>query len=445
MTAQFDFLIIGDDEASLCAAACAQRAGAKVALARTPKAKKKRIGGTLPNIPNFIWRRLDLQEFGVTIDKVSARVTLFENGDPLVTLAGARDTKAALADAGIGDYSLWEDFVEDAAAISEAPFIQAASSGAPMDGAAALATMLGDRSALHKSSMLASSCQDLLDDCFEDQRLKDHVAAHALAPAGLGGAEPGSAFAVTDYLDDDAWRVRVDENGKSLHEILEEVCEQSGVTTFTKPFETISSEGGKFKTAVFDDDEKIKTRTIFFATPDAADSAGAGHCAPGGAMRGAGAATVMMRIKLSEDIDAPAHDKDAVFQIIDEGDDLAEACDAAVSGLTPERLPVEFEFAENGDILARSSYFPSLYRTEDEWRGWTSQDRQAAAMQIRQRLTSRMPGLSNIILKATVEVSGAISADSVFSDCAGVVVQPSRHNAISAAVRLIDRMMSGER
>ncbi len=444
MTAHFDFLVIGDDEASLCAAACAQKAGAKVAIARSSKSRKKQTAGAMPSVPNFIWRRLDLQDFGLTLDRVSARVTLFETGDPVVTLPGVRDTTAALADAGIGDYTLWQDFVADAAALGDSEFINSASSGAPNDGAASLANMLGDRSALHRASVLSGSCQALLDDCFEDNRLKGHIAAHALAPSGLGGAEPGSAFALTDYFNDDAWRVRATGEGRSLHDILTEVCERAGVTIYAKPLERVSSDGGKFKTAIFDDDEKLKTRVIFFATPDAAADAGAGHCAPGASIRGAGAATATVRVKLSEKIDAPAHDSDAIFQIIDGGDDLQEARDAAISGRLPERLPVEFEIAKNGDIIARSAYFPAVFFEDDEWRGWSSQDRQAAAMHIRERLGSRLPGLANIILKATIDITGAVTADSAFSDCAGVIVQPSRHNAISAAVRLIDRMIVGD-
>ena len=233
MTAHFDFLIVGDDEASLCAAACAQKAGAKVAIARSSKSRKKQTAGAMPNVPNFIWRRLDLQDFGLTLDKVSARVTLFETGEPVVTLARVRDTTAALADAGIGDYTLWRDFVADTAALGDAEFINSASSGAPNDGAASLANMLGDRSALHCASVLSGSCEALLDDCFEDVRLKNHIAAHALAPSGLGGEESGSAFVLTDYFDDDAWRVRSSGEGKSLHNILVEVCERAGVKVYT--------------------------------------------------------------------------------------------------------------------------------------------------------------------------------------------------------------------
>ena len=393
-----------------------KKAGAKVAVVRPSKSRKKSTTGALPSVPNFIWRRLDLQDFGLTLDKVSARVTLFETGEPVVTLARARDTKAALEEAGIDDYNLWEDFVEDTASLGNASFINSAASGAANDGAALLANMLGDRSALHHAGLLSGSCQALLDDCFEDQRLKDHISAHALAPSGLGGAEPGSAFALTDYVNDDAWRVRATGEGKSLYEILGIVCERAGVQTFSKPLERISSDGGKYKIAIFDDDEKLKTRIIFFATPDAAANAGAGHCAPGASMRGAGAATVSVRLKLSENVDAPAHDDNAIFQIIDGGDDLQEARDAATSGRLPDRLPVEFEIAKNGDILARSAYFPAVFCEDNDWRGWSGQDRQAAAMQIRERLANRLPGLASIILKTTIDVTGAVAADSAFSD-----------------------------
>ena len=444
MTAQFDFLIIGDDEPSLCAAACAQRAGASVALVRPAKSKTDFAARSLPNIPNFIWRRLDLQDFGLTVEKTSARVTLFGEGDPVVTFSNPRETKTALSEAGFTDAVLWEDFVADANSLADSGFINESASGAKNGGAVDLAKMLGDRTALHRAAQLAGSSRSLLDDCFEDERLKDHILAHALSPSGLSGAEPGSAFALTDYFDEDGWRVRANGDGKSLHEILTIVCENAGVVTFTKPIEKVFADSAKFTAVVFDDEEKIKTRRVFFATPDAAAIAGAGHCAPGASMRGSATATAAMRFKLSEKIEPPAHDKNAIFQIIDSSADLQEASDDALSGRLPERLPVEFEISEEGDILARSSFLPASFYEDGEWRSWTSQDRQAAAIRIRERLSERLPGLANSILKATVDISGVYEAENPYAQCSGVVVQPHRHNAISAAVRLIDRIMTSD-
>ncbi len=445
MTAHFDFLIIGDDEASLCAAACAGRAGARTALLRSAKSNKKANAGALPNIPNFIWRRLELQEYGLSLEPVSARVTLFESGEPFVTLAENRETRAVLVKAGVRDHALWEDFVEEATGLASGGFITSAASGALMGGENLLAEMLGDMAALNQAGRLAGSCRALLDDCFEDDRLKDHIAAHSLAPAGLGGAEPGSVLALAEFFDSDAWRVRAEGDGKSLREILEKACDLSGVKTYLNTISHVSSDSGKYKEIILsENDEKLKTRYVFFATPDAAIEAGAGHCSLGSAMRGGGGATVSIRLKLSERIEPPAQDENAIFQIIDRGTDLQAARDAVNCGRLPERLPVEFEILRTGSILARSAYCPAVFYEDGEWRGWTSQDRQAVAARIKERLISRMPEMANLIRKTKIEVTGAVDADAVFSDCARIIVQPARHNSISAAVKLIDRVMASD-
>ena len=189
--------------------------------------------------------------------------------------------------------------------------------------------------------------------------------------------------------------------------------------------------------------DKLKTRYVFFASPAAAERAGAAAAALGGAMGAGRTATAVMRFKLADGAAAPAGDARAVFQIIDESDDMRRARDAAISGRLPDTLPVEFEFNEKGDIVARTAYCPAAFCEEGEWRPWTSQDRQAVAARIKERLTSRMPELAEAIRSTRIEVTGPPEG-TVFSHADDIIIQPARHDAIGAAVRLIDRVMNDD-
>jgi hypothetical protein len=151
-----------------------------------------------------------------------------------------------------------------------------------------------------------------------------------------------------------------------------------------------------------------------------------------------------VRFKLSEGAEPPLGEPGAIFQVIDEGGDIQAARDAAIEGRLYDRMPVEFEFSGKGEIIARSAYLPAAFYEDGEWRGWTGQDRQAAASIIRERLSSRMPGFASLIKRTETELSAPPSAASPFANCGRVIVQPHRHNAISAAVKLIDKVMAGD-
>lgn len=440
MTALFDVLVIGGDEASLCAAACGAKTGAHIGLVRLEKKRGVSSSGAIANIPNSVWRRLDLQNYGFALEPVSARITLFGEGAHVTTFPGARETKNALTEAGLEDGALWEDFIEDISRLDDDGLIVSTASGAFVEGAKRLADLLGNPKALDRVGRLSGSCLALLGDYFNDSRLKDHVAAHALAPMGYGGMESGSARALIEYLDEDAWRVRPVNNKGPLCEILETVCAHAGVELFTSPGGAAFSDRGKNKEVRLDGDKKLKTRSIFFATPDAAIKAGAGKGSSGG-----GTATAVLQLKLEKGGDTPdAEDKKAIFQIIDSWGDLQTASDAAAAGRLPENLPVEFEFDDHGGLIARSAYCPAAFYEDGEWRGWTGQDRQAAEARIRARLSQRLPGLAPLIRKSKIEITGAQTGAGAV-DCDDLIIQPHRHNAVSAAVKLMEKVIAGDR
>lgn len=447
MTAQLDILIVGNDEPSLCAAACAAQAGAVTGIVSIPRSGKPLNTASAPGIPNDVWRRLNLHEHAVKIVPVSARVTLFDEQASLTTRADARDTSEALAEQDVDGHELWADFIEDMRALGQEDVFASVCAGAPTDIAAEFLRLFDDMRAMDRVARLSGTSSEILGDYFDNARLKDHLAAHALSRGGLSGAETGSAPSLTDSFSETAWPVRPEGGAKALQEVLKTICEKAGVHFFDGPPkpEPLRKEGrnGRLRTISVNGHEKIRTRYVFFATPAAAEQAGAASAATGGVVGGGRMATAMMRFKLADSIDPPSGDRSALFQIVDESDDMRKARDAAVCGRLPEKLPVEFEFASNGDIIARASYCPAAFCEEGEWRAWTSQDRQAVSARIKERLVSRMPGLAEVIRSTRIEVTGP-PEQNFFSYADDIIVQPLRHDAIGAAVRLIDRVVNGD-
>lgn len=453
MTAQLDILVIGDDEPSLCAAACAARAGAATGLVLPPRGGKPLYGASAPGIPNDVWRRLDLQDYALDLAPVSARVTLFQDKVSLSTGGDPRETGEALAAAGVGGHDLWADFIEEMRAMAREDALSSLCAGAAGDAAARLMRLFDDERALARVGRLAGGGDEVLADFFDDPRLREHVAAHALSRGGFGGAEAGSAAALGDCHGETAWPVRPEGGAKALHAILREACEKAGVQFFEGPVEPAAAparketrkerRNGRVRTLSVNGHDRVKTRYIFFASPAAAERAGAGAAALGGAMGGGRTATAVMRFKLAEDVAPPAGDARALFQIIDAGEDMRAARDAAVCGRLPQTLPVEFEFSDKGDIVARTAYCPAAFCEEGEWRPWTSQDRQALAARIKERLVSRMPALAEAVRSTRIEVTGPPER-AVFSYADDIIIQPARHDAIGAAVRLIDQVMNGD-
>ena len=232
MTATFDLLVIGADEASLAAAAVAARSGVAVALLRSPKQKTRVV--SFCDIPNFVWRRLDLHEYGLIVEPVSSRVTLTPDGERLTTYKNLNETKSTLAKSGGDDHLLWPSFVDEMKNLDTVYGLQETAANAHINGGEPFSLFNGDVRSLKSLTHAVSNCNTLLDDYFQDEALKTHVAAHALSSMGLGGNEPGSALALAEFFDDHAWRVRPDEDSPSLLSTLETVCRQQRCANYRK-------------------------------------------------------------------------------------------------------------------------------------------------------------------------------------------------------------------
>ena len=441
MITTFDLLVVGNDEASLCAAACAARKGSRVGVLRLESDAPSPSETSHGAVPNFVWRRLDLQEYDLSLEPVSARVTLMGDNQNVSTFASARHTGEALAENGIDDHRLWTSFVEDMARLHEASKL-----GAGANGVASFSSFMEDVRKLSAVGQLTGSCQDLLDDYFCDPKLKAHVTAHALAVAAGGGKELGSATMLPEFLNEFSWRVRVAKGARPLHSILVDICEKSGVSFVDGALVSVSSEGGKFKSVeVAGLEDTIKTRIVFFASPEAAMIAGVR--APVATMASGGNVTAIMRYKLNKPLSLPVADERAIFQIVDSAEELQAARDRAIDGHLPDHLPVEFEFADNGDLIARTHYCPKAFREEDNWREWTGQDRQAISARITQRIASRVSDINDAVSNSEITFIGLDEETDVAPVKATrdqIVIQAKRHNAISAAVKLVDKVLGYE-
>ncbi len=435
MGATFDLLVIGDDAPSLCAAAAAAARGAATALAATGAVTHG--GPSVCDIPNFVWRRLDLQEFGLETEPVSARITLLADGKTATTHCGLEDTVDALRDVDVDGAALWPEMADDMRALGEMGFDASVNSAAPN----ALA-LIDNMRALADLGRIAGSGDELVEDYVNGGPLNTHINAHALAPFGLGGAEAGSAVALPEFFDEHAWRVRAKSGARSIIGALRKACEHHGVETTPPGIEKASADGAKHDSVLFKGGEKIRSRYIFFACPDAAEAAGYGGAARGAPANGARA---VMRLKLRDRVDPPSGDAHALFQIVDEAADIKNARNAALGGRIFERLPVEFEFTDKGDIVARTAYIPKRLQEEGEWRDWTGQDRQLLSTIVLNRLASRIDGLQDQIRKTDLKMIDRISVgEDKFASARNVVLQPRRHNAIAAAVTLVDKVLADD-
>ncbi|WP_411816176.1 hypothetical protein [Hyphococcus sp. DH-69] len=441
MNGPFDILIIGDDEPALCAAACAAKAGSRVGVLRKNATRRKSFTASTPAIPNFVWRRLELQDYDLALNPVSTRVTLLHGAKEISTFDNDRQTADWLAGKEIKDHHIWSDFTDEVASLAHDNFVADLQFSTKKKLRNGLAKLLSDPYALDRAARMTGASETLLDDYLTDGSLKAHLSAHALSPSGFGPREQGSAAALINFLDETAWPVRPDKNSQSIRTILEKICQTEGVSFLAGRITEVTTASNKHIALSIGADESVKTRIIFFATPETARAYGVDQNLSSPMVDAPGHANFSVKFKLAEFIDPPAGDRDGIFQIVDSATELQEARDSAVKGQFPKKLPVEFEYTRNGEIIARSSFLPGAFFEDGEWRGWTGQDRQAAVTLIKERLTSRMPGLAAQIRRTETEVVTPYLGETPFAGCDQIIVQSRPHNTISAAVKLIDEVI----
>ncbi|MBI1365792.1 MAG: hypothetical protein GC153_07505 [Alphaproteobacteria bacterium] len=438
--APYELAVIGADAAGLAAAACAARAGARVALVGAPAPARPK-GATSPSVPDFVWRRLDLQDSGLQLQPVEAYVSLFEDGKSLATYASSSKTRAALEREGVGDFRLWTDFQLALTALWKegGEMARRASINGARANAHPLLTALSAPSGERLAQKLAATTAGLLDDFFTSEELKVHLANIALSPFGLGGDETGSALAVASLSDAAGWRSRARRRAPSLEIALEDVAKAAGVEFFSQKILDIRADEKLAKLSL-DSGEALKARRVMASSEAAAAAAGlkiAHGLAPLARREGAQAD---IRLKFSKAPPPPAAGKHAVFFLADSIASISEARDAVLEGRLPERPPISFEFVKD-EIIVRAPYCPAVLRTEGESREWTEQDRQALGRQIVARLAPYLNGAVRNIRRIEVSVSPAGAPK---GDAGAVAAPPPGHDVVGAAARLALDLVSGD-
>lgn len=436
----YDLFVVGEEPAGLAAATCAACTGARVAVLRAAQARPTAADVYDVDVPNFVWRRMDLQSAGLSLKSASALVSLFEDGEPIKTYRNPRRTSDALKASRLADAVVWEDFVSELrtdAAQTEALSMRLAA-GRDLNGAP-FAPRLSD------IKLMTGVCAGYLDDYFEDDKLKTHVASAALAPFGLGGDEPGSVGALAALFEQDAWPVRAVKGGPALAAALERACVDARVEFLKGTIKSIDARDPKLRTVDLGAEGMVRTRYIICASSRAGRVCGVRALQPLAPMDRRGAAEAHVRLKLSRPVEAPGGDNNAVFYVAGSMRELAAARAEALEGRIPSAPPLVFELTAGGDIFVRAPYCPERLIEEGEEREWSEQDRQALSMRVIKRLAPYLDGLEQYVRKAQAKVFAPPGDDETPRTDpldARVVAPPPSGNAIGAAVRLADRLLS---
>jgi len=437
---QYDLIVIGAEPAGLAAAACAGRAHAHVALIHTGDQPPR--SASAPGVPDFVWRKLNLQDAGLEADPVPARISLFEGGRTLKTFKSAKKTRDALEAASIPDHRLWADFNDELSrarkegeGLTRRAAVRANGRGAP-----ALLGALAGKDGAGAAERLTEGALALLDDYFSDDALKVHLASVALTPFGLGGDEAGSALALAGVGAPSAWRVRVSRNGPKFERVLEDAALAAGVEIIDARIRAVGAADEKTCEVTLHDGDVLRARHLMAASTEAAARAGLDIAPAFSPLTRRDGAVANVRLRFARPIEAPEGEKDAIFYLADSISSFAEARDAALEGRLIERPPISFEFNKD-DILVHAPYCPSFLKTEDEVREWTEQDRQAFGQQIIARLAPFLNGAArSAVRRIDVRVTPAAPRQ---GEGAGVIAPPPGHDPIGAAAKLALDLIGG--
>ncbi len=431
---QFDLVVIGDDLSGLAAAACAARRGAACAVISTGHEPTEQA--SVASIPNFVWRRLDLHETGLTPEPVSACVSLFNDAEAITTFADDHDTIEALDKTAPADSALWSDFRSEmrrkqkskrptGEQIVASP--ERLHQTAPLDG------------------MLTDSMAGLLDDYFTSDHLKTHLASVAGLTFGIGGEEPGSGFALASASDWSAWRVK---NDDTLVETLNRVCEKLSVEKIAYPIRRIERHDNRNYNIDFDLGDGLRARAVMASSLRIATAMGLRTEDDPSPLAAPESAEALISVKLSETSSPPVELKDglnAIYYIAETEDEIRAARDAVLEGRTPENPPLMFELGDK-EIIARTPYCPRLLASEDGPREWTGQDRQILGKQVLQRLGKYLNGALETVQRTDVKVFGAAELDPEhpLNENMPTIHAPAPEvNEIAAAARLAMRLVRG--
>ncbi len=442
---KLDLIVIGADYAGLAAAACAAEAGAHVALVRT--GAEPPIGLASPPVPNFVWRRLRLHESGYQAEKPSARISLFPDGQRFRMNENEWDCFEALGDKGSNAATIWPEFASASGRLADDGVGRARPLSSPDDAALGPTTL--------------SSANETLDDYFQDEQLKTHLATAVLLQLGLAGDEPGSAAALAQYAVG-GWPRRARENGPSLFEALTAACSRFGVEFVDgKVLQVLNGPGGaldpvlskgvrggrrgkaklRMPTVTFEAGDELRASFVMSGSAAMAHAAGLVAMAGFSPLVRPGGARAFVRIVLNEKVSEEMAEENGAYFIVDSRDELAAARDDMLEGRTPETPPIAFEL-EGDTVFACAPYCPARIAGEEGFRDWTGQDRQALGRAVLERICQRL-GVNPNAKSVDVQIEDAFSRQGM--DRLVAAPSPSPDELRSAAVMALEAIRSGEK
>lgn len=436
----YDLVVIGAEPAGLAAAACAARAHARVGLVRG--GDKPLRSASTPAVPDFVWRKLNLQDSGLEAEPVTARISLFEGGRALKSYASEKKCRDGLEAAGIADHRLWADFSGAMARASEEGEELARRAGARARGKAAPALLgaLAGKAGAGAATRLTDTTLAVLDDYFASDDLKVHLASAALTPFGFGGDEAGSALALAGVAAPSSWRIRASRNGPKLERALEDAATGAGVEFIDARLRGLAAADDKTYEIALNDGDALRARSVMAASAEAAARAGLAVAPAFSPLLRRDGAVANVRLRFAKPVAAPGGEEGAIFYLADSLAAFAEARDAALEGRIAERAPISFEFHKD-EVLVQAPYCPAVLRTDGDERDWTEQDRQAFGQQIVERLAPFLNGAARAVRRVDVRVSPAAP---VQGDADGIIAPPPGHDPIGAAVKLALDLIGGE-
>lgn len=434
-----DLIVIGADAAGLAAAACAARQGASVALVRGGERKAR--GGSAPGVPDFVWRKLNLEDWGLEADPVSSRVSLFEDGRSIATYPNQKETAAALEKSADGDHHLWADFIAELERRWREGAEIAYASAAATGGALPLLDALRRPEGPAAAGRLAATTAGLLEDYFTSDALKTHLASVALGPFGLGGDEPGSVLGLAALSEGAAWRVRPGGKAGALEVALEAAALAAGVVRPESRFKILGPADAKKRSVVLEDGEIIEARRIMAASAEIAARADVEVAPSFSPLTRREGAVADIRLKFKRVPEAPAQGRRAVYFIADSLQSFADARDAALEGRIADNMPISFEFLKD-EVIVHAPYCPTFLKTENEIREWSEQDRQALGMAVMRRLEPFLNGASKSVKRIDIRVAPAAPPPGD-EGVNAVPAPPPGLDPIGAAARLALELVSG--
>lgn len=443
MTTPIDFVVIGGGDTAYCAAAVAASLGARATLIDIDQDAGLPVAGahaSSGSVPNSLWRRLNLQNYGLALEPTPAFTTLLPKGRMVSTYQNDSQTEQLLAELCNGDHAYWRDFLADMRNLEDC---------------SAFRKLTGFNGATHKpsngngngspsipDSKLFGDAASFLEDYFSHKDLITHLLAQVMAQNGMGAATTGSALALPGFFLEEAWPQQPSPGGAPLIEVLRQACETLEVEIISSAVVEIGARTRKRRSIVLSNGDSLDASIVYFASPN--DAASLGVAAGASPLHAAPLRTAQLRITLSDSIAVPGGEDGAMFQIADSIDEIQEAFEAASLGRLPVRLPVGFQMIDENTIVATTHYCPRTLCEDGVSREWTSQDKQALTSAIISRLDSRLPGISEKTSERQLSLSANTPIETPISvfDHDGVIVQPHRHDGIAVAEDLVEWALS---